>query len=133
MSSFQDDLFDSVVFLEENCQKQGFNDGFIEGEVKGWKQGYETGLLQGKQVGNEIGFYKGFVQTWLALYKNEGSKVQVKLEGLFKLLDQDWSDTARDLIPELEHVRAKFKQICSMLNLNIKHTTKDVDKKQLSF
>ena len=113
-----------------SCEKQGYQDGFNEGKLKGWNQGKQTGWTQGKLIGNEVGFYKGFVQTWLVCFKEK--KVSAKLEALSKLLDQDWSDTTKDLTVKLQQIRAKFKQICSMLNVNIEKAEMNAAN-QLSF
>ncbi|XP_046844741.1 protein LTO1 homolog [Xenia sp. Carnegie-2017] len=130
MSSRQDDMFDQIVFLEENSEKLGYHEGYKEGKLRGWMEGYESGLQQGKLVGNEIGFYEGFIEIWQGIcQKDKNKKINMKLNALSNLLKQDWSDTTRDIMPELHTIRAKFKQICSMLHVNIEHSgTNAVDK-----
>lgn len=130
----RDDLFDSVVFFEENCQKQGYKDGFDEGRFNGWREGFEIGLQKGNELGAEIGFYKGFVLTYLTCYESgehDTCRVKTKLESLWKLLSQNWGDNTKDLTTELETVKAKFKQICSILNIKTEYVRAKTN--QLSF
>lgn len=55
--------------------------------------------------------------------------MKVKLESLQKLLSNNWCDNTKDLIAELEIVRAKFKQV----NMNKNKKGEDFSNKDKMF
>ncbi|XP_069479549.1 protein LTO1 homolog isoform X2 [Ambystoma mexicanum] len=73
----------------------------------------------------QIGFYLGFALTWKSLLNtctNEDDKLGKKLKALDILegmiSEFPWDDATNDKLQEnLDKVRGKFKQVCSLLNI----------------
>jgi len=116
------DIFDDVVLIEQKLHSDGYNEGYFNGQLVGELEGFSIGIERGKSFGQEIGFYEGFASTLSLLFENEP-----KSKKLLKVLSQmnasiesiccrciDPQD--QDLFDDLEKVRAKFKQVSSMVN-----------------
>ncbi|XP_048578882.1 protein LTO1 homolog isoform X2 [Nematostella vectensis] len=113
------DIFDSVLFLEESCYREGYEEGWKAGQSEGRTEGYNLGLQKGGEISSEVGFYSGFVQMWIVLNKNttddrKRKRICKSLEGLKHLIGSlDVSNpTNQKLFTDLAKVRAKFKQVC---------------------
>ncbi|XP_078540374.1 protein LTO1 homolog isoform X2 [Lissotriton helveticus] len=121
----EDDMFDSIVMAEERFHGEGYDEGYSEGVQAGLIEGHQYGAINGAKIGSEIGFYLGFILTWRSILRsgtNEDGKLSKKLkildslEGIIKACP--WEDPTNDKLQEnLEKVRGKFKQLCSLLNI----------------
>ncbi|KAK3699105.1 hypothetical protein QZH41_008900 [Actinostola sp. cb2023] len=112
----EDDPFESLLFLEERCQKDGYTEGWAAGVEKGLSAGHKLGTEKGKELGSEIGFYSGFVKTWLILVdkcEKKNPRVISLLKNLQVLINQlPLNDpTNESLFTDVEKLRAKFKQV----------------------
>lgn len=122
-----DDAFDSVVFLEERYYDKGFKEGYDDGKDKGLHDGRHLGLTKGCEVGGEVGFYLGFVSMWLETLQ-EGPNVKTRCIKLLEtlkmmILELPVNDpTNQELFAGLEKVRAKFRQVCSLLGVNAEYS-----------
>ncbi|XP_003725769.1 protein LTO1 homolog [Strongylocentrotus purpuratus] len=128
----EDDIFDSVVMAEERCQAAGYEDGFKKGQELGREQGLVMGMEKGGQIGDELGFYFGFIVTWRALLKNKPDgdkdvprplKIIESLIDIIKELPQEEPNSVKywDII---QKIRAKFKQVASLLKISVNYTPK---------
>ncbi|XP_031552712.1 protein LTO1 homolog [Actinia tenebrosa] len=131
-----EDPFESLLFLEENCHKDGYNEGWIVGQGKGLSVGRGLGIDKGKEIGSEIGYYSGFVSTWLLLIDKsdkKGARVNTQLQNLNSLIDQlsITDPTDENLFANIEKVRAKFKKIISLLGVSPEGRTQETE--MLSF
>lgn len=99
----------------------GFTRGYSLGEEAGWRDGYAYGVRRGAQIAAEIGFYQGFVHAWICILEKDESSKQRKLIALKSLLELTRSFHRTNLheddsLKKLESIRAKFKQVKSLLN-----------------
>ena len=63
MTVRSDDLFDSVIGLEDDLMQKGLTEGKQHGEEQGMRDGFELGHQIGFELGVELGYYQGFVKT----------------------------------------------------------------------
>lgn len=108
----------------------GFTRGYSLGEEAGWRDGYSYGLRKGAQIAAEIGFYQGFIHAWIGILERDESSKQRKLMALRSLLEltRRFHRTNlhdEDCIKRLEIIRAKFKQVNSLLTTSQSPFTAD--------
>ncbi|XP_027045680.1 protein LTO1 homolog [Pocillopora damicornis] len=118
-----DDGFDAVVFLEERCYEEGHKRGYQDGLLKGMEEGRELGMVKGSEVGGEVGFYLGFVSLWLEILNETPDPKQRHIKLLETLREMISSlpindVTSEELFVNLEKIRAKYKQLCSLLGIS---------------
>ncbi|XP_029438829.1 protein LTO1 homolog [Rhinatrema bivittatum] len=117
----EDDLLDSIVMADVRFHGEGYQEGFAEGSHAGITEGKCYGALHGAKVGSEIGCYYGFACTWRSLLQKCASeKYSKKLKVLDALLGMiqnfPYEDpTYAKLHEDLDKIRSKFKQLCSLL------------------
>ncbi|XP_071942195.1 protein LTO1 homolog [Antedon mediterranea] len=127
------DLFDSIICAEERCEKNGFLVGKKEGKDRGLKNGFQKGIGFGKQVGEEIGFYHGFVLTWKNILEKKDERNTRKMKAFASLLgmleDFDLSNpSVDDYMVKLTQIRSKFKQVSSLLGVQLQHDDEDTER-----
>ncbi|XP_025890563.1 oral cancer-overexpressed protein 1 [Nothoprocta perdicaria] len=117
------DLFHGLVMAEERFRGEGYREGCAEGRRAGAAAGRRCGALRGAAVGAEVGCYLGFAQTWhCLLHKCTDEKNSKKIRVLNALIGMiqkfPYEDPTYDKLQEdLEKIRGKYKQVCSMLNI----------------
>ncbi|CAN7994155.1 unnamed protein product, partial [Ixodes pacificus] len=92
------------------------------GEEVGWRDGYQLGLQRGAQIATELGFYQGFVHAWITVLEREEIAKQRKMVALKALLEMTKNFPKvniadDDMFEKLHKIRAKFKQVVSILNI----------------
>ncbi|KAK8781155.1 hypothetical protein V5799_017517 [Amblyomma americanum] len=117
------DVLDDIVLAEEKYRQMGFTRGFSLGEEVGWRDGYQLGLQRGAQIATELGFYQGFVHAWITVLEREEIAKQRKMVALKALLEMtknfpQVNIADEDMFEKLHKIRAKFKQVVSILNIN---------------
>lgn len=86
-------------------------------------EGRRHGTLHGAKVGSEIGCYQGFAFAWRGLLHScateRDSKKMKVLEALIGMIQKfPYDDPTYDKLHEdLDRIRGKFKQLCSLLNV----------------
>ncbi|XP_067850234.1 protein LTO1 homolog [Heptranchias perlo] len=122
-SRFSDDMFDPILLADHTFHGKGYQEGYTEGGHLGETEGRLYGLVNGAKIGSEVSFYQGFAFTWKCLLQNnQNAKNGKRLKALNSLLEIvhsfPYEDPTYDKLQEdLEKMRAKFKQICSLLNV----------------
>ncbi|XP_037373313.1 protein LTO1 homolog [Talpa occidentalis] len=117
------DMFDSIVMAEERFHGEGFQEGYEEGSSLGIIEGRQHGTLHGAKIGSEIGCYQGFAFAWRCLLHGcateKDSKKMKVLESLIGMIEKFPYDdpTYEKLHEDLDQIRGKFKQLCSLLNV----------------
>ncbi|NXQ28237.1 ORAV1 protein, partial [Alaudala cheleensis] len=112
-----------LCFCIPRFHGEGFQEGLAEGSQAGMAEGRRHGVLQGASIGSEIGCYLGFAQMWhCLLQKCTDEKMSKKIKALESLIGMvqkfPYEDPTYDKLHEdLEKIRGKFKQVCSMLNI----------------
>ncbi|EOA98944.1 Oral cancer overexpressed protein 1, partial [Anas platyrhynchos] len=102
---------------------EGYQEGYAEGRQAGAAEGRRHGARHGARVGAEIGSYLGFALTWQCLLSKctdeKNSKKRKALDSLIGMIQKfPYEDpTYEKLQEDLEKIRGKFKQVCSMLNI----------------
>ncbi|KAM4592654.1 protein LTO1 homolog [Odontesthes bonariensis] len=118
-----DDLFDNILLADERFRDEGYQEGFEKGTQRGLRDGHRHGASHGAKLSSEISFYYGFALTWKCLLQHntdEKSRKRVKaLEVLIGLIQNSHLDDPQSmkLQDNTEKLRAKFRQVCSMLNV----------------
>ncbi|XP_047372587.1 protein LTO1 homolog isoform X4 [Sciurus carolinensis] len=116
------DMFDAIVMADERFHGEGYQEGYKEGSCLGRIEGRQHGALHGAKIGSEIGCYQGFAFAWKHLLHSDASERDRKmkvLEALIGMIQKfPYDDPAYDRLHEdLERIRGKFKQLCSLLNV----------------
>ena len=126
------DLFDSILFLEDEAVKKGRAEGQAEAIKRGRIEGRQLGIKKGHEVGAEVGFYLGFAKTWLELQdddiqskKKEVTRARKQLQQLASLAESFPKTNPKDadLAGQIEAMRAKFKHSCALLKIECDFTT----------
>ncbi len=118
-----DDLFDSLLHLEEHFVQQGIESGRQHAEQAAYRSGFELGQKKGSEIGEELGYYFGCVTLWLELANKHpdlfaGKRVLPTLMKLQQLICTFSSDpTKEELFDDLENIRAKFKHLAALLKV----------------
>ncbi|XP_059105461.1 protein LTO1 homolog [Peromyscus eremicus] len=119
----EQDMFDAVVMADERFHGEGYQEGYEEGNSLGIVEGRQYGTLHGAKIGSEIGCYRGFALAWKCLlHSGAGEKDSRKMkvvEALITLLQHFPYDdpTYEKLHEDLDRIRGKFRQLCSLLNV----------------
>ncbi|KAL8169739.1 UNVERIFIED_CONTAM: ribosome biosynthesis protein lto1 [Gekko kuhli] len=117
------DAFDAIVMAEARYHGEGYQEGYVQGTQAGAMEGRQYGIQQGAKIGLEIGSYLGFSMTWLRLLqKNSDDKHSKKIKVLESLIEMiqtfPHQDPTYDKLQEdLEKIRGRFKQVCSLLHI----------------
>ncbi|TEA11770.1 hypothetical protein DBR06_SOUSAS6910269 [Sousa chinensis] len=102
---------------------EGYQEGYEEGSSLGMIEGRRYGTLHGAKIGSEIGCYQGFALAWRCLLHGctteKDSKKMKVLESLLGMIQKfPYDDPTYDKLHEdLDRIRGKFKQLCSLLNV----------------
>ncbi|XP_034536132.1 protein LTO1 homolog [Notolabrus celidotus] len=118
-----EDMFDSIVMADERFRGEGYREGFERGSRRGLLDGQRHGASHGAKLSTEISFYHGFAVTWKCLLQhNTDVKSRKRLKALDALLGQIQDSPhaepqSTQLQIDVDKLRAKFRQVCSMLNI----------------
>ncbi|KAK1798259.1 hypothetical protein P4O66_006733 [Electrophorus voltai] len=121
--SHTDDLFDSILMADDRFHTQGYRDGFEEGSRVGTMEGRHHGALHGARLSAEVSFYHGFALAWKFLLQNHEevkARKQLKaVESLVGLIQRFPHEDPQyeNLQEDTAKIRAKFRQVCSLLNV----------------
>lgn len=123
------DIFDDIVFTEENLVQQGYEEGYAVGRTEGNTEGYHLGYHRGAELGAEIGYYLGIVEAFGKI--NSTEKITKVLNNLREMLVSfpKNNDENVDIFDRANNIRAQFKKACAMLKINGKYPEAD----ELSF
>lgn len=127
-------VFDDIAFSEDRIVKKAFVDGLQKGFRDGDEKGYRLGFLKGVEFGAEIGYYEGIVKALRSLCSQDPACLSTKsinvLNKLHSALISFPSTNCpnTDLIDQRDQIRSYYKQLCSLLKLDIA-----LDGEELSF
>ncbi|XP_015248265.1 PREDICTED: oral cancer-overexpressed protein 1 [Cyprinodon variegatus] len=119
-----DELFDRILLADERFRGEGYQEGFERGTARGLQNGRRHGASHGAKLSSEISFYHGFAVTWRSLLEgnaDDRSRKRLKaLEALLNLIQRSPLEDPQSvkLQEDMEKLRAKFRQVCSMLNVS---------------
>lgn len=118
-----DDIFHSITMADERFRVEGYREGFERGTRRGHQDGRRHGASHGARLSSEISFCYGFAITWKCLLQNNAdvkSRKRLKaIQSLLVLIQNLRQDNphSEKLHEDMEKVRAKFRQVCSMLSI----------------
>lgn len=121
------DVFDNIVFIEENLTEQGYAEGFKEGQSTGNSEGYHLGYHRGSELGAELGYYYGITTYYLTDKVEKSSKIAAILENL-KISIENFpkiNDENCDIFELANGIRAQFRKACSLLKISGKYPEAD--------
>ncbi|XP_064779130.1 protein LTO1 homolog isoform X1 [Oncorhynchus masou masou] len=123
MAHKSEDLFDCILMADDRFRVEGYREGFGEGTRQGMIDGRKHGASHGAKLSMEVSFYYGFGITWKCLLQNNTDvkarkrlKVLESLLGLIQKFPHE-EPQYEHLQEDMEKVRAKFRQVCSLLNV----------------
>ncbi|XP_055000102.1 protein LTO1 homolog isoform X2 [Sorex araneus] len=116
------DMFDAIVMADERFHGDGYREGFEDGSSLGLTEGRRHGAMQGARIGSEIGCYRGFACAWRHLLDSGSPEKDRKRKALEALVALTQSfpcgdPTHESLQEDLDRIRGKFRQLCSLLNV----------------
>ncbi|XP_045070276.1 protein LTO1 homolog isoform X2 [Coregonus clupeaformis] len=130
MAHKSEDLFDCILMADDRFHGEGYREGFDEGTRQGMIDGRKHGASHGAKLSMEVSFYYGFGITWKCLLQNNTDvksslsilclrKRLKALESLLGLIQKFPHEEPHyeNLQEDMEKVRAKFRQVCSLLNV----------------
>ncbi|KAK2511820.1 Oraov1 [Columba guinea] len=111
------DMFDEIVMAEERFHGEGYQEGYAEGSHVGVVEGRRYGLLHGAKIGSEKKLTGSLTSNMLEHLM--GCRKIKALDSLIGMIQKfPYEDPTYDKLQEdLEKIRGKFKQVCSMLNI----------------
>jgi Essential protein Yae1, N terminal len=120
---FEDDVrdinevFDSIVMLEQTVASDGFREGFEKGLNEGAEDAFRQGHMHGMDLGTELGMYRGAAQTWIVAAENSLGKGIEAMRTVIQMLDAFPTVVTRemDLNTECNKIRAAYRKACSLL------------------
>uniref|UniRef100_F6VVZ0 LTO1 maturation factor of ABCE1 n=1 Tax=Monodelphis domestica TaxID=13616 RepID=F6VVZ0_MONDO len=116
------DLFCSCS-LCHRYHGEGYQEGYVEGSCLGMTEGRQYGVSHGAKIGSEVGCYQGFAFTWKCLLAQcpteKDSKKRKMLDSFLGMVQKfPYADpTCAQLHEDLDRIRGKFKQVCSLLSI----------------
>uniref|UniRef100_A0A8C6BMN8 Essential protein Yae1 N-terminal domain-containing protein n=1 Tax=Monodon monoceros TaxID=40151 RepID=A0A8C6BMN8_MONMO len=107
-------FFNIVLHILDNrYHREGYQEGYEERSSLGMTEGRQYGTLHGAKIGSEIGCYQGFALAWRCLLHRCATEKDSK-----KLKKFPYDDPTYDKLHEdLDRIIGKFKQLCSLLNV----------------
>nr|XP_044993778.1 protein LTO1 homolog isoform X6 [Jaculus jaculus] len=116
------DMFDAIVMADERFHGEGFQEGYEEGSSLGILEGRQYGTEHGARIASEIGCYQGFALAWKCLLHSSAGEKDRKMkvvEALIGMIEKfPYDDPTYDKLHEdLDKIRGKFKQLCSLLGV----------------
>ncbi|XP_059476463.1 protein LTO1 homolog [Neocloeon triangulifer] len=115
------ELFDSIVMLEQKVASDGFREGFEKGQQEGTEDGYRVGHQHGMKLGTELGFYRGAARAWIESSQGASeSKGVGAMKTVIELLDKFPTMITKDVDvnEEMNKVRAAYRKACSLLKID---------------
>ncbi|KAJ8252008.1 hypothetical protein COCON_G00213200 [Conger conger] len=118
-----EDPFDCIFMADNRYHCEAYKEGLAEGTRQGLLEGMSHGRMHGARFSTEMSFYYGFACAWKCLLQNNtDAKSRKRLRTLEALAVHIQAFPHNDpqhatLQQEVEKVRAKFRQVCSMMNV----------------
>ncbi|KAJ8249437.1 hypothetical protein GJAV_G00234890 [Gymnothorax javanicus] len=121
--SASEDPFDCIFLADNRFHCEAYEEGFAEGTRQGMLEGRTHGKMHGARLAAEMSFYHGFAFTWKCLLQNNADpksrKRQKVLEALIGYIQNFPHNDPQHptLQQDVEKVRAKFRQVCSVMSV----------------
>lgn len=114
------EVFDSIVMLEQTVASDGFREGFEKGLNEGADDAFRQGHLHGMGLGTELGMYRGAARTWIVAAEKLDQSLSKGIDAmrtLIQMLDSFPTVVTRDMDINVEcnKIRAAYRKACSLL------------------
>ena len=144
MDTFEDDPFEQIINLNTNVYKSGFSEGETFGKKAAITSGFKIGKMTALNIGSELGQYYGVCE----LFKNQQlltsqflaspTKNEKHLKLATQLIDLIENFNIVDchnesFVINMNQIRDKFKQFCSITNLKNYVIEQDISRAKLNF
>ena len=99
----------------------GFAEGRHKGQPLGLVEGHNLGFDHGSSLGRELGFYTGYAKMTQILLEDKETKPRLQqcLTALNDMISScSMDDTYNTLFDKLGKVRAKYKQLTSLMGVS---------------
>jgi hypothetical protein len=118
-----DEAMDAAVMIHDAWRQEGEEEGRAAGA--GDTDAFDLGLRQGRELGREAGFVAGCCEAFRELSETDPArwaKVRGAVEQMERALAQiRWNDASDESLSScMETARAKYKQACALLKLEVK-------------
>ncbi|KAJ1503724.1 hypothetical protein HMI54_006479 [Coelomomyces lativittatus] len=115
--------FDTLIQLEENFVKEGYDEGLQRGLLMGAKDGYAMGNDKGQSVGMELAYYTSSANYLLAQLTHSNlrhSRAHKLLQSLLDILVTipHTNQPEFNIVECLEKCRIKWKCSCAILGMS---------------
>lgn len=112
-------VFESLLFAEEQAQVSGYVDGYKSGKGRLLK-GYHLGYHRASLVASQLGYYYGVLEQYLHCNKTSSDKVtSLAIEILDNIHNfPKHNDDTVDIFKTLEDIKFKYVRFCSLAKLN---------------
>jgi flagellar biosynthesis/type III secretory pathway protein FliH len=115
-------MFDELLELEQSSYTRGFNAGHSIGKHQGYESGKSLGIDQSRSIVCELAVYRGVCKGIQALDTRTHFLTTRQSSMICTILAESSSCILGDLehlMDRLEHVRAKYKTLLSVLGLSM--------------
>jgi hypothetical protein len=128
-----EDLFDSIVFLEEEFQEMGRKEALNDPNFGHDEDSFALGAKNGFEFFRQVGFYVGFAEEALQ-QKLVNLKAVGHLEAIVAIGKELSMENEENVDPhrDLKLIQGHFKVACSLLKINLKYSA-DEKAPNLSF
>ncbi|KAF7378919.1 hypothetical protein HZH66_015153 [Vespula vulgaris] len=112
-------VFENLLFAEEQAQKSGYTDGYESGQNKLLK-GYHLGYHRASLVAAQLGYYCGVIEQYLHSNKSANEKVISLANEILENIHHfpKHNDNTTDILKTLENIKFKYVKFCSLAKLN---------------
>lgn len=112
-------VFENLLFAEEQAQKSGYTDGYESGQNRLLK-GYHLGYHRASLVAAQLGYYCGVIEQYLHSNKSTNEKVISLAKEILDNIHHfpKHNDDTTDILKTLENIKFKYVKFCSLAKLN---------------
>ncbi|XP_063682489.1 uncharacterized protein LOC134817286 [Bolinopsis microptera] len=111
-----DDFLDDIANIEKHYYNTGYSAGWSAGKEEGEREGGPLGYKQGALLAKEIRSYQIFAETLILNIHTPNSRITRALESLRDMCSTFVIENTEDLIERFNSVKAKHRQVCSLLS-----------------
>lgn len=112
-------VFESLLFAEEQAQKSGYVDGYENGRNR-LLRGYHLGYHRASLIAAQLGYYYGVLEQYLHSNKASSEKVTSLAKEILDSIHNfpRHNDNNIDILKTLEDIKFKYIKFCSLAKLN---------------
>ncbi|CAK9796283.1 hypothetical protein ANTPLA_LOCUS724 [Anthophora plagiata] len=113
--------FEEILFVEENAQHTGYEEGFEEGIVakNQWIDGFHFGFHRASFLGAQLGYYCGTLEQYLSSNKCNSEKAISIAKELLQQINNfpKCNDTTIEIAKTIDDIKFKYAKFCSLTKI----------------